>query len=48
MMVTFQSMKRNRAAGVDEVTVDLIDAKEEIGMQWLYRIMKTIWGEVQK
>lgn len=37
-----QSMKRNIALGVYEVTVDIFDAKKETGKHWLHRDIKTI------
>ena len=40
-----QSMKSGRAPGIDEVTVETIRAAAEVGKQWLYRIMRSVWKE---
>ena len=38
-----QKMKTGKAAGVDEVTTEMIRAAGPIGLQWLYRLFRIIW-----
>lgn len=40
-------MKKGRAAGVDEVTIEMVTAAGEIGMQWFYRVVRAIWKEMR-
>ena len=38
-------MKRGKAAGPDEITLEMALALEEEGIIWLYRVMDAIWKE---
>ena len=36
--------KANKAPGVTEVTLDMIKALEDLGMEWVYMLMEMIWS----
>ena len=38
-------MMTGRAAGIDEVTTEMIRAAVPIGSQWIYRIFRVMWQE---
>lgn len=40
--VAIKKMKQGKAAGVDEVTVEMIMAVGLIGLQWLYKLFRVI------
>ena len=38
-------MKNGRAPGVDELTVDMLKAAGDVGLEWLLRIMRAAWNQ---
>lgn len=38
-----RGMKTGKAAGIDEISVEMIKAAGPIGLQWLYRLLRCIW-----
>ena len=40
-----KQMKVGKAAGMDELCVEMIKAAGPVGLQWLYRLFRCIWKE---
>ena len=42
-----QSMKRNKAPGMDEVQIEIFNAAREETKNWVTTVMQTVWEEAR-
>ena len=40
-----RKMKMGKAVGIDEVAIEMIKAAGPVGLQWTYRLLRSVWRE---